>query len=160
MTEQIKDLKEYFKNVSMGRVTPKDPYALSYSLLLQDENNILIGDLAEKQALLAYLGDDLIVNLYQNDIDILTRMRNMALRDEKMLPIFTTLFYSWLGTIKITRAKEGLERQLQGKAVGSATAPAFDSGYGEQFAAEIRRKEQEADRTNPIRKLMDKFGRK
>lgn len=156
---QLKDLKTYFKNISQGKISPKDPFALSYAFLLQDENNILVGDLADKQAMLSYLGDDMMVQFYQTDIDILTRMRNMGLRDEKLLPVFATIYYGWLGTLKITRAKDGIERQLQATAVGgyNPASTQLTGGYGGQFAEDIRAKEAEAAKNNPIKTLMSRF---
>jgi len=158
----IQDLKAYYKNIAQGKVNPKDPFGLSHSFLTQDENNILVGDLADKQAMLSYLGDDMMVQFYQNDIDILTRMRNMAIRDENFLDVFATIYYGWLGTLKITRAKDGIERQLQATAVGgyNPSSAQLTGGYGGQFAEDIRRKEEEAAKNNPIRSLMEKFTKK
>lgn len=155
----MQDLKSYYKNITQGRVSPKDPFALSHSFLQQDENNIMIGDLADKQAMLSYLGDDMMVQFYQNDIDILTRMRNMGMRDENLLPVFATIYYGWLGTLKITRAKDGIERQLQATAVGgyNPASTQLTGGFGEQFATDIRNKEVEAAKNNPIKSLMSRF---
>jgi hypothetical protein len=156
----LQDLKAYYKAVAAGKISPKDPFALSYAFLQQDENNILVGDLADKQAMLSYLGDDMMVQFYQNDIDILTRMRNMGLRDEKLLPVFATTYYGWLGTLKITRAKDGIERQLQATAVGgyNPASTQLTGGYGGQFADQIRQSEADAKNNNPIKNLFSKLG--
>ena len=153
------DLKSYYQNVSAGKVSPKDPFALSSSFLTQDESNIMIGDLADKQAMLSYLGDDMMVQFYQNDIDILTRMRNMAIRDPNFVDVFRTIYYGWLGTLKITRAKDGIERQLQATAVGgyNPSSAQLTGGYGQQTADDMRAREAEAAKNNPIRNLMQKF---
>ena len=158
----LQDLKAYYKNIAAGKISPKDPFALSYSFLMQDENNILVGDLADKQAMLSYLGDDMMVQFYQTDIDILTRMRNMGLRDVKLLPVFATIYYGWLGTLKITRAKDGIERQLQATAVGgyNPASTQLTGGYGGQFAEEIRQKEADAAKNNPIKALFSRFTQK
>lgn len=155
----MQNLKEYYKDIAKGKITPKDPFALSHSFLMQDDHNILTGDLADKQAMLSYLGDDMMVQFYQMDIDILTRMRNMAMRDESLLQVFITIYDGWLGTLKITRAKDGIERQLQATAVGgyNPSATQLTGGYGEQFAEEIRRKEAEAAKNNPIKAFMAKI---
>lgn len=156
------DLKAYFKGIASGKVMPKDPFGLSAHMLTQDENNLLTGDLADKQAMLSYLGDDMSVQLYQNDIEILTRMRNMAMRDEALLPIFATLYYGWLGSLKMTRAKDGIERKLQGTAVGGyqPSPTPITGGFGEQFAAEVRQQQEEQKKNNPIKLLMSKIGGK
>jgi hypothetical protein len=142
----MQDLKAYYKG-------------LTHSFLQQDENNILIGDLADKQAMLSYLGDDIMVQFYQQDVDILTKMRNMGMRDEALLPVFATIYYGWLGTLKITRAKDGLERQLQATAVGGYNpgAAQITGGYGGQFADDIRAREAEQAKNNPIRSFMQNF---
>jgi hypothetical protein len=155
----IQNLKDYYRNIAQGKVMPKDPFGLSHSFLTQDESNIMLGDLADKQAMLSYLGDDMMVQFYQNDIDILTRMRNMAIRDENFLDVFATIYYRWLGTLKITRAKDGIERQLQATAVGgyNPSSAQLTGGYGGQFAEDIRQKEAEAAKNNPVKALMSKF---
>jgi hypothetical protein len=152
-------LKEYFKGVTQGKTFPKDPFMLSHSFLVQDDNNIMIGDLADKQAMLSYLGDDMMVQFYQTDIDILTRMRNMGIRDNKLLPVFATIYYGWLGTLKITRAKDGIERQLQATAVGgyNPSSAQLTGGYGGQFADDIRQKEAEAQKNNPLKLFLNKI---
>jgi hypothetical protein len=150
---------QYFKNVQQGKVLPKDPFALSHSFLIQDDNSIMSGDLADKQAMLSYLGDDMMVQFYQNDVDILTRMRNMAIRDKNLIPVFATIYYGWLGTLKITRAKDGIERQLQATAVGgyNPSSAQLTGGYGGQFADDIRAKEAEAAKNNPIKAFLSKI---
>lgn len=155
----VQSLKDYYKNIAAGKITPRDPFGLSHSFLTQDESNILVGDLADKQAMLSYLGDDMMVQFYQNDIDILTRMRNMGMRDEKLLPVFATIYYGWLGTLKITRAKDGIERQLQATAVGgyNPSSAQLTGGYGGQFADDIRQKEAEAAKSNPIKGFLSKI---
>ena len=153
------DLKNYYKNIQQGRTPPKDPFALSHSFLTQDEKDIMMGDLADKQVMLSYLGDDLMVQFYQNDVDILTRMRNMAIRDENLFYVFETIYNGWVGTIKITRAKDGIERQLQATAVGgyNPSSAQLTGGYGGQFAEDIRNKEAEAAKNNPIKNFLNKF---
>ena len=155
----VQNLKDYYKNVAAGKVMPKDPFGLSHSFLTQDESNIMLGDLADKQAMLSYLGDDLMVQFYQNDIDILTRMRNMAIRDENFLDVFATIYYGWLGTLKITRAKDGIERQLQATAVGgyNPSSAQLTGGYGQQTADDMRAREAEAAKNNPIKALLGRF---
>lgn len=155
----VQDLKNYYKSIASGKVSPKDPFGLSHSFLTQDEGNILIGDLADKQVMLSYLGDDMMVQFYQNDIEILTRMRNMGLRDENLLPVFATIYDGWRGSLKVTRAKDGIERQLQATAVGgySPSSTQLTGGYGQQTADDIRKKEEEQAKNNPIRALMSKL---
>lgn len=155
----VQSLKDYYKGIAQGKITPRDPFGLSHSFLTQDESNILVGDLADKQAMLSYLGDDMMVQFYQNDIDILTRMRNMGMRDEKLLPVFATIYYGWLGTLKITRAKDGIERQLQATAVGgyNPSSAQLTGGYGGQFADDIRQKEADAQKSSPIKAFMSKI---
>jgi hypothetical protein len=155
----VQSLKDYYKGIAQGKITPRDPFGLSHSFLTQDESNILVGDLADKQAMLSYLGDDMMVQFYQNDIDILTRMRNMGMRDEKLLPVFATIYYGWLGTLKITRAKDGIERQLQATAVGgyNPSSAQLTGGYGGQFADDIRQKEADAQKNNPIKGFLSKI---
>ena len=162
MTTQ--NLREYYSKIANGsRVSPRDPFALSHSLLLPDDNNILKGDLADKQAMLSYIGDDMMVQFYQQDVDILTRMRNMGMRDDNLLPVFATIYDGWIGTLKMTRAKDGMERYLQANAVGgySPTSAQITGGYGEQFASDARRAEEAKAKNNPIKTLMAGFlGRK
>lgn len=155
----IEDLKSYYKNISQGKISPKDPFALSHSFLQQDQNNIMVGDLADKQAMLSYLGDDMMVQFYQTDIDILTRMRNMGMRDVNLLPVFVTIYDGWLGTLKITRAKDGIERQLQATAVGgyNPSSAQLTGGYGGQFADDIRAKEAEQAKNNPVKAFISRF---
>ena len=154
------NLKEYYKNLSQsGKIAPKDPFGLSHSFLMQDENNILTGDLADKQAMLSYLGDDTMVQFAVYDIEILTQMRNMGMRDENLLATFASLYYGWLGGLKITRAKDGMERMMQANAVGgySPTSGQLPGGYGEQFAIDQRQREAEAAKNNPIKSFLSKF---
>jgi hypothetical protein len=127
------DVKQYFSNISKGKVIPKDPFSLSYVMLSDEDEDVLNNDLATKHVQLAYLGNDRIVRLFQNDVEILTVLRNMAMRDTRLFPFFETLYHSWIGTVKVTKAKDGAERQLQASAVGaySPSSAELSGGFGE-----------------------------
>ena len=90
------------------------------------------------------------------DIDILTKMRNMGLRDPTLIPIFTTIYWGWLGTLKITRAQSGLERVMQATAVGGFTPSnsSLSGGFGAQFAEQQRKQMDDAKKNNPLQSLM------
>lgn len=140
------NMSAYYSELQKGRITPKDPFSHAAWLMLRDDavsDKDLDLDLVNKQVILSYVGDDKLLRLYQNDIVILTQMRNLAARDPAMAPVYQVLYNGWQGELKMTRTKKGLERQLQGTTGGSyMPREQFGSGYGEELAQEARENEK------------------
>ena len=112
-----------------GVIVPHDPYSHS-ALLLQHRDEVVkkFTELVSREVLLANIGEDKTLRLYQNDIMILTAAFDMALRDPAMMMVFYPMYYGWLGELAMTRTKDGLERKMQ--ATPSGFQPPQMYGYG------------------------------
>ena len=138
------DLNEYYTGLQRGRINPKDPFTHAAWLLTPDDQKQPQDDVVDKQVQLSYIGEDQMLRLYQNDAVLLTQIKNMALREPCLAPVYSVLEGSWRSECKLTRVLEGMERKLQGTA-GGAYVPreTFEGGYGMQSAEERARQEEQ-----------------
>ena len=130
------DMRDFVSAVQGGKVIPKDAFSHAFTLVdISAQDDIrTFSSILEKHILLANLGDDRKIRLYQNDIVLLTNLFDMALREPALVSLFKQLYFGWKGEIAITRTKDGLERKLQATA-GKGYAPRNDMvGYGDMLA--------------------------
>jgi len=129
--------------VQGGKIIPKDAFSHAFTLVdISAVDDVrTFSAILEKHILLANLGDDRKIRLYQNDIILLTNLFDMTIREPQLYNLFKQLYYGWKGEIAITRTKDGLERKLQATA-GKGYAPRNDMvGYGDMLA-DLDRQEQ------------------
>lgn len=130
------DVRDFVGAMQGGKIVPQNAFSHAFTLVdisTQDEVKTF-SSILEKHILLANLGDDRKIRLYQNDIILLTNLYDMQLREPALYTLFKQLYYGWKGEIAITRTKDGLERKLQATA-GKGYAPRNDMvGYGDMLA--------------------------
>jgi hypothetical protein len=155
------NLTSYFSGMRQRAAPPKDPWSHAHSLLTNDDNVTVDDDVVNKQAQLSFIGDDKMLRLYQNDEIILTQMKNMAQREPALAPVFGVMYQAWIGELKLTKVLKGMERQLQGTTGGSyLPRDSFGAGYGEQFADDQRRAEENQVDAGAIAGFFKKMGKK
>ena len=149
-------LGEFVSAVQGGKIIPKDAFSHAFTLVdisAQDDVRTFSAIL-EKHILLANLGDDRKIRLYQNDIILLTNLFDMTIREPALYNLFKQLYYGWKGEIAITRTKDGLERKLQATA-GKGYAPRNDMvGYGDML------RDLEEKESSLFEKLTNRFANK
>ena len=154
-------INSYFNKMSGRAAPPKDPWSHAHSLLTNDNDMGVDEDVVNKQAQLSFIGDDKMLRLYQNDELILTQMKNMALREPALGPVYGVLYQGWIGELKLTKVLKGMERQLQGTTGGSyLPRDSFGAGYGEQFAMDQRQNEENQVDAGAIAGFFKKLGKK
>ena len=137
------DMRDFVGAIQGGKIIPKDAFSHAFTLVdISAVDDVrTFSAILEKHILLANLGDDRKIRLYQNDIILLTNLFDMTIREPQLYNLFKQLYYGWKGEIAITRTKDGLERKLQATA-GKGYAPRNDMvGYGDMLA-DLDRQEQ------------------
>jgi hypothetical protein len=130
------DVRDFVGAIQGGRIVPKDAFSHAFTLVdIGTSDDVKsFSAILEKHILLANLGDDKKIRLYQTDIVLLTNLYDMQLREPLLYAFFKQMYYGWKGEIAITRTKDGLERKLQATA-GKGYAPRNDMvGYGDMLA--------------------------
>jgi len=109
-------LDSFGRQMNTGRMPTENQYAHSQWLLETSESDVLnkFTQICDKDVSLANIKDDELLRLFQNDIEILTHSLAMAGRCPALAPAFNYMVYSFKGSLRITRAKGGWERGLQG----------------------------------------------
>lgn len=123
------------RDARKSRYIPKDPFSHASSLLdTSDEDEVAgFSALVRGEAMLANIGDDRMMRLYQNDAIILTHLFQMAQQMPELRQMFATLYFGWKAELCLTRAKNGAERKLQA-GVGTNYVPQETLiGYGGDF---------------------------
>lgn len=154
-------MDDYFGGVQRGRISPKDPFSHAAWLLTPDDNKLPSDDVVDKQVQLSYIGEDRMLRLYQNDAMILTQIKNMATREDCLVPVYLVLEGAWRSELKLSRTLKGMERQLQGT-TGGAFVPreGFGEGYGTQFAEDQRKAEENQMDAGTLAGFIKKIGKK
>lgn len=143
-----------------GKITPKDPFSHAAWLLTNDDSRQPEDDVVDKQIQLSYIGNDKMLRFYQNDAILLTQIKNMAIRDPVLAPVFSVLENSWKSELKLTKVLGGLERQLQGTTGGSYAPRPFEEGFGTQLAEDERERQKNQIGTDTIMGFFKKLGKK
>lgn len=148
------DMQSFIGGVSSTKEKPHDPFSHAASLMDEDHNDIsAFSQICSKSVILANVEDNKLLRLYQNDIIILTQLYSAALREPELRTLFLTIYYGWLGELKLTRAKDGLELKAQ-HTVGSSFQPkGMMRGYGPA-------EESPSGEQNLIEKLFNKVKKK
>lgn len=140
------------------RVIPKDQFGHADKLLdtediLDVKDIVSFSKLVSRQALLANVDSDALLNMYQEDARILTSLLDMARRDSAFEYPFLVLYSSWMGELGLTRTKDGTERILQANVQGAGYHPQQDlGGYGSDLYA------QEEESSSILDNLQSKLG--
>jgi hypothetical protein len=125
-------LKDYFEEVRRGKQYPTDPFQHASSLTDTEQDKSFdkhsFSRIVGKQILLSNIADDKLMRFLQNDVILLTSLYDMARREQELESVFFTLYYGWRGELLLTRAKDGIERKLQGT-VGTGYSPDGMRGY-------------------------------
>jgi hypothetical protein len=130
------DVRDFIGAMQGGKIVPQNAFSHAFTLVdISTQDDVKnFSAILEKHILLANIGDDRKIRLYQNDIILLTNLFDMAIREPALLTLFKQLYFGWKGEIAITRTKDGLERKLQATA-GKGYAPRNDMvGYGDMLA--------------------------
>lgn len=129
-------VQEFIGAMQGGKIVPQNAFSHAFTLVdISSQDDVKnFSAILEKHILLANIGDDRKIRLYQNDIILLTNLFDMTTREPALLTLFKQLYFGWKGEIAITRTKDGLERKLQATA-GKGYAPRNDMvGYGDMLA--------------------------
>jgi len=119
-----KKLKEYERLRPRGKgfgqdmqesfISPKDPFAHQYMLLRNHTREVnSFPDLMNPDIVLSNIGDNRTLLVYQRDFRLITRLFDMSLRCIGAKDLFNSLYYGWLGEMRMTSALSGRERDLQ-----------------------------------------------
>lgn len=137
-------LKDYFNELNKGYILPKDPYSHSFMLIEsgEDEDIRTFARIVDRQILLANISDDRMLKLYQNDVNFLVELFDIARRDAAIASVFLMLYYQWKGELALTRVKDGTERKLQASVSGYKPDQAL-GGFGEEFKKHFEEENEE-----------------
>jgi len=114
---RTRSFEEYLRELKLYGDMPKDQFSHQYKLLYHP--NIEINEHAKRRdlfnpdILLGNIKDSKTLYFFQRDFSILHRFFDMGLRSEGIMDLFDNLFYSWEGSLRMTGALGGTERQLQ-----------------------------------------------
>jgi hypothetical protein len=92
-------IADYIAQVAGGKVIPKDPYSHAFTLadISGSDDVHRFSQILEKHIILSFLGNDLQLRLYQNDIVLLTNLFDMSRRSPGLSDFFLTLYSGWKG---------------------------------------------------------------
>ena len=111
---EIKSAEDYLDELRMFGDTPKDQFAHQFRLLFHPQAPPKTQmDLLPPDALLGLVKDSKTHLLLQNDNAILNRLYDMGTRNEGIMELFNSLFYSWWQQMRLTGTLGATERWLQ-----------------------------------------------
>jgi len=111
---KIKTPEEYIAEMSLYGDIPKDQFAHQFKLLWHKQSEPKTQmDLLPPDALLGLVKDSKSLLFLQNDNALLNRFFDMGLRDDGVMELFNSLFYSWWQQMRMTGIMGGTERWLQ-----------------------------------------------
>jgi len=112
--DKTKTPEEYIADMRLYGDIPKDQYSHQFKLLYHPQSeprNQM--DLLPPDALLGLIKDSKSLLYLQNDNALLNRFFDMGLRDDGIMELFNSLFYSWWQQMRMTGILGGNERWLQ-----------------------------------------------
>jgi len=124
-------MEQYGNVASRGGATPVDTFTHA-KYILDPEREIVatFQALINREILLANISDKVLMRLEQTQIFNLHHNLDMAIREPEVCgPVFKYMYYSWKGSLALTRAFNGKERELQASVGGYGGQPLQD-GYG------------------------------
>jgi len=111
---EIKTAEEYIQDMRLYGDVPKDQFAHQFKLLFHPQSAPKTQmDLLPPDALLGLVKDSKTLLFLQNDNAILNRLFEMGQRNEGIMELFESLFYSWWQQMRMTGTLGGNERWLQ-----------------------------------------------
>lgn len=115
--KEEKSMDDYLREMKLYGDLPKDQFSHQYKLLFHPSINITKeskrSDLFNPEILLGNIEDSKTLFFLQRDFYILQRIYDMGIRSEGIMDLFDNLYYSWVGSIGLTRALKGKERDHQ-----------------------------------------------
>lgn len=123
--------------LAKSQASVHDPFAHAQSLMKNEEEITFekkyYAKIVGMKAMLSNISNDHLMTYIQNDISILTALYEIACRDKSFTSTFEYLYHSWVGSLTMTRARDGKERDLQATP-GSQYMPKQQfAGYGEDL---------------------------
>ena len=81
---------------------------------------------------MANVGNDILLQLEQDEVRLLIALGYEGQKNAVCKHLFKILYLSWVNSIDLTRAKDGKERDAQGR-IGSNIPPNYQTGYGAEL---------------------------
>lgn len=140
--------EEYIQELKLYGDLPKDQFSHQYKLLYHPQRDISDKskrrDLFNPDILLGNIKDSKTLYFFQRDFMLLHRFYDMGLRSEGVMDLFTNIYYSWEGSMKMTGALGGTERWLQ--SFLEPGQPSYESfSYWQKRKAEKEKKKRLKD---------------
>jgi len=111
---KIKSAEDYLDDLRMFGDTPKDQFAHQFKLLFHPQSTPKTQmDLLPPDAILGLVKDSKTLLFLQNDNAILNRLFEMGLKNDGIMQLFDSLFYSWWQQMRLTGTLGATERWLQ-----------------------------------------------
>ena len=93
---------------------PRDPFAHQYMMIHKPSKELKHpSDLLCPDILLSNIKDDRTMLLFQRDFYYLNRFFNLGKRSSAVMAVFTSLYYPWVGQLRMTTTIGGIERAYQ-----------------------------------------------
>lgn len=112
-----RSFEDYLRELKLYGDVPKDQFGHQYKLLWHPSIDINKDtkrrDLFNPDILLGNIKDSKTLYFFQRDFNLLHRFYDMGLRSPGVMDLFDNIFYSWEGSLRMTGALGGTERQLQ-----------------------------------------------
>jgi hypothetical protein len=154
-------VRDYLAKSQNLQQTPENVYEHNTLLLdgtkTEDLNDFL--NLASKRVKLANVGNDVLMQIEQDQVKALVDLYSMGLEDPIFMELFLIMYGKWVNALDITRSKNGKERLEQGKVGTTYTNPYMGQGFGPelpQFAVQDPN-DPSMQQQNPIQGLLQKM---
>ena len=108
--------KTYHKRQGYHSFIPKDPYSHQASLLYPHNLSVEeFGDLLNQHLLLGNVEDEVMLQLYQEEIYFITSVFAMTKKEPALITdVFNLMYYPFVMSIRLTSILDGTERKMQG----------------------------------------------
>jgi len=105
---------DYISGAQFYANVPKDPFAHQYMMIHKPSGEIKHpSDLLCADILLSNIKDDRTMLLFQRDFYYLNRFHNLGKRSPAVMNVFNSLYYPWVGQLRMTSSLGGIERSYQ-----------------------------------------------